>query len=201
MYKEISIFIGGSTDANISNNYKEFAYFLGQYFNERDYELIFDGCNGLPGLVYNNINDKMKTIMYYNDIYRMPRLDGRVRSYNKQSDVTHAFINCCDAMIFMKGGVGTLTELCHAIDTKKNKEHDKPIVIVNINHEWDELINLLKTYDISDLYNVTDNVMDCLNYIEKSIYDINSRFYDLYIKNDVVKRKEAIIVNDYSTMK
>ena len=201
MYKDISIFIGGSTNVNISDNYKDFAYFLGIEFNDRDYELLFDGCNGLPGLVYHNIKDKMKTVMYYNDIYKMPKLDGIVRAYNKQSDVTHAFINNCDAMIFMKGGMGTLSEISHAIDTKKNKEHDKPIVIININHEWDELINLLKTYDISDLYYVTDNVIDCLNYIEKNIYNINSNFYDLYIKNDFTKRKEAIIINDCSIKK
>lgn len=195
MDKKINIFIGGSTDINISKNYRDFALFLGDEINKRDYEIIFDGCSGLPSVVYDCLSDKMRSLMFYSEYYPMPKISGRIKQFDKQSNVMRSFINASDAMIFMKGGMGTLAEITYALDSKKNKEHDNPIVIININNEWDELINLLKTYDIDNLYFVTDNVDDCLNYIEKHLYNENSKFYNTYVKYNSPARCEPIINN------
>ena len=100
---------------------------------------------------------------YQHKIYRSLQM-------KNQSEMTDTIIDLSDEFIFMKGQLGTLEELFRTINGKKNKEHDNPIVIVNLNHEWDDLLNILDLCDANDLYYVSDNLIDCLNYIEKQLY-------------------------------
>ena len=115
---------------------------------------------------------------------------------NKQSDVTKALIDNSDALFFMKGGIGTIAEITQAIDKKKNKEHDKPIVILNLENSWDELITFLNTFNLSDLYYVTDNVIDGLNYIERELYSENSKFYSDYLKYSSCLERDYPIIEE-----
>lgn len=192
--KYIEIFIGGSTDKNISKTYNDLARQLGEEINNRDYLIWFDGCDGIPRIIYDSLKNKKRSRIVYNDYYNNPKLDfGFIFSKKSQSEVTDFLIKNCDAIIFFKGGMGTLAEIAKSIDTKKNHEHDKPIVILNINHEWDELVNLLKTYDLDDLYYITDNVKDCLNYIENEIFKENSKYKRYYVDDGCSIRNTPII--------
>lgn len=192
MYEKIKLFIGGSTNVS-SKSYALFAKELGEVINERDYNIIFDGCFGYPYLVYNEIDDLERSVVYYNDLYRRPDVSCCVIQFDCQSNVCDFFINTSDAMIFMKGGSGTIAEVMRAIDKRKNAEHDKPIVIININHEWDLLIDLLASLNISEYYYVCDNIFDCLNYIEKNLYSKDSSF--LTRNGSYLDRFEPIIVD------
>ena len=195
-YRKIAIFIGGSMDANLSADYHDTAIALGKEINDRGYDIVFDGCEGLPFLVYNELDDKMRSLMIYTDYwYPMPKISGNVRPLDQQSDVTSALIKSSDAMIFMKGGFGTVAEIMRALDSKKNKEHDNPILILNLNHEWDLLVNLLDSYDLGDLYFVTDNYSDGLDYIERELYKEGSIFRKNWVDLGYVERREPLITN------
>lgn len=195
-YRKIAIFIGGSMDANLSADYHDTAIALGKEINDRGYDIVFDGCEGLPFLVYNELDDKMRSLMIYTDYwYPMPKISGNVRPLDQQSDVTSALIKSSDAMIFMKGGFGTVAEIMRALDSKKNKEHDNPILILNLNHEWDLLVNLLDSYDLGDLYFVTDNYSDGLDYIERELYKEGSKFRKNWVDSGYVERREPLITN------
>lgn len=195
-YRKIAIFIGGSMDANLSADYHDTAIALGKEINDRGYDIVFDGCEGLPFLVYNELDDKMRSLMIYTDYwYPMPKIPGHVRALDQQSDVTSALVKSSDAMIFMKGGVGTVAEIMRALDSKKNKEHDNPILILNLNHEWDLLVNLLNSYDLGDLYFVTDNYSDGLDYIERELYKEGSKFRRDWVDLGYVERRESLITN------
>ena len=202
MYKKIELFVGGSTNQNITEKYKEAAVLLGKKANDREYRIIFDGCKGLPSLVYDQLEYfNYGTIVYdcyhslakeYNNCLYGPN----IISLNKQSDVTKALIDNSDALFFMKGGIGTIAEITQAIDKKKNKEHDKPIVILNLENSWDELITFLNTFNLSDLYYVTDNVIDGLNYIERELYSENSKFYSDYLKYSSCLERDYPIIEE-----
>lgn len=97
----------------------------------------------------------------------MPNL--HITDCRYQSEVTKSLIDYSDHMIFFKGNSGTLTELFHALDTKKNKEHNKSICILNINHQWDDLETLLKTLNLEDLYYIAHNTQNAIEYIENQI--------------------------------
>ena len=202
MYKKIELFVGGSTDQHITEKYKKAAVLLGKKANDRGYRIIFDGCKGLPSLVYDQLEYlNYGTIVYdcyhslakeYNNCLYGPN----IISLNKQSDVTKALIDNSDALFFMKGGIGTIAEITQAIDKKKNKEHDKPIVILNLENSWDELITFLNTFNLSDLYYVTDNVIDGLNHIERELYSENSKFYSDYLKYSSCLERDYPIIEE-----
>lgn len=194
MFKQIDLFIGGSMNPNISENYRETAIQLGKKINERDYNIVFDGCYGLPFLAFNELDNKTRAAMFWSDGNRIPDIIGPLtHAYKDQATVTKMFIEYSDACIFMKGTSGTVSEIVYAIDTKKNNVHYNPIVILNINHEWDILVDLLNTFHLDNLYYVTDNVIDALNYIEKSLYDEDSYFYSTWVKNGYLERTKPII--------
>ena len=92
-----------------------------------------------------------------------------VCTFNTQSEFIGVIPDRSDAMIFMKGGASTIAEIMHCVEAKKNGEHDKPIVILNINDEFSNVVSLLDSLDIDGTYYVTDNVLDGLNYIERAI--------------------------------
>jgi uncharacterized protein (TIGR00730 family) len=54
------------------------------------------------------------------------------------------FLDGTDALITLPGGCGTLEELLEAITLKRLGLFSKPIIIVNINHYYDPLIQMLE---------------------------------------------------------
>ena len=197
--KRINVFVGGSSDKTISQNYADVALELGQKINERDYNIVFDGCYGLPYLAFKEINDSTNSIIlkteYYNNNY-IYNTGSLLCKYRNQSDFTSHFLKECDAFIFMKGKIATISEITYVINAKKNKEHDKPIIILNVNHEWDELCCLLNTLGIDSLYYITDSVIDALNYMEERLFDENSSFYKLYVNPSCYLGRSVPIIEE-----
>lgn len=177
MEKRIGIFISGSTNPNISKEYTQSAIEFGKMLDIKKHNIIFDGCDGLPGLVASQIpkiNDNLEIAYTSNNSFCKNGIEKwpfarRNGSFKYQSEVTRALLDWCDVAVFFKGGSGTLAELFHAIDTKKNKEHSKPIIILNIAHQWDDLLNILEPLNLSHLYNVIDTPKKVIEYIENNI--------------------------------
>lgn len=178
MERRIEIFISGSTNPNISKEYNQAAIEFGKMLDIKKHNIIFDGCDGLPGLVasqlpeYNDNLEIAQTSDRFISIYKWP-FARRNAGFRYQSEVTKALLDWCDVAVFFKGGSGTLAELFHAIDTKKNREHSKPIIILNMAHQWDDLLNILEPLNLNHLYNVVDAPQKVIEYIESNI-KINS---------------------------
>ncbi len=88
-----------------------------------------------------------------------------------------------DAFIVLPGGFGTLEELMETLTLKQLKYHSKPIVIINYNGFFD---NLLKMFDVlyrenftnesyKELYYICNTNEEAINYVNeykpKNIYD------------------------------
>jgi len=79
-----------------------------------------------------------------------------------------------DALIVLPGGTGTLDEMMEAIETKKWGNHNKPIILLNIENFWNGLIeqfNKLVTEKfldrhLKDLVYVTDDVDKAIEYLK-----------------------------------
>ncbi len=174
------IFVAGSTDEKISKEYNIAAQKIGKAICENNYTLVFDGAYGLPGLAAAQFLRKKEAdfdnvlICACNQTHRLPyewirQLNALMIKCEKQSDVTRTLIKESEYMIFMKGSTGTLTELFQAIDTKKNKEHNKMIIVLNMAHQWDEVENLLKTLDIAELYQIANTPEEAMGYIKEDL--------------------------------
>ena len=78
------------------------------------------------------------------------------------------------AFIALPGGYGTLEELLEIITLKQLGYHNKPVVILNVNGFYQELLTLFEQFidqhfakpDCRKLYQVADNVQDALAYID-----------------------------------
>ncbi|MFZ7104820.1 MAG: TIGR00730 family Rossman fold protein [Peptococcaceae bacterium] len=79
-----------------------------------------------------------------------------------------------DGFIALPGGFGTLEELLEIITLKQLKYHNKPIVILNINHFYEGLLDVFENIiklkfakvDCRDLYFVAGDVREALEYLE-----------------------------------
>lgn len=176
MKRRINIFVSGSTNANISKKYYEAAVEFGQMLDLDKHNIVFDGCDGLPGVVAKQMkqpNDNMDIAFttYFGGTNKIinnwpyARINGM---FEHQSDVTRALLDLSDVLVFLKGGSGTLAELFHAIDTKKNGEHKKPILILNIQDEWNDLIRLLEPLKLNSLYEIMYTPKEMMEYINKN---------------------------------
>lgn len=82
-----------------------------------------------------------------------------------------------DAFVALPGGFGTLDEISEMITLKQIGAHDKPLVFLNINNYYDPLVSFFENMydfkfsksDYRDSYYVTDNMEDCIRYIEEYI--------------------------------
>lgn len=187
---------------NISDSYHDVAVELGQRINERkDYNVIFDECLGLPFLTFSKLDDTSRAIVFqtryycYDYVYSTQAL---LCTFNTQSEFVGAIPERSDAMVFMKGGASTISEIMYCVESKKNGEHDKPIVILNVNDEFSDFVNLLDSLNINDAYYVTDNVLDGLNYIENELFKDKSSFRLQFMQ--FMERQESIIVEDGGTV-
>lgn len=204
MGRGINIFIGGSIDKNISASYFSMAFELGKKISERDYKIIFDGCSGLPSVVFEAIDGYDRAIIYCTEQYRSDHINkyynyldngkvSQVVEVKSQSQMTDTIIDSADAFIFMKGQMGTLEEVFRVVNSKKNGEHNRPIVIFNVNNEWNSLADLLASCDVDECYYVTDNVIDGLNYIENELFKETSDFYKSYVSRGCSNRVSPIV--------
>ena len=77
-------------------------------------------------------------------------------------------------MIFKPRGNRTIDEILTAIETKRSKQHNSPIIIININHYFDNLLNMLQQiYDEGfadsknqELYFVVNSLDDAIKYLK-----------------------------------
>lgn len=203
MKKDIRIFIGGSIYQDISDSYRKIAKELGNKINQRDYKIVFDGCLGLPSIVFEEIDRDDSAIILHTKYYGTKYVDNYYANgsskiftavqLENQSQMTDAVIGNSDAFIFMKGQMGTLEEISRIINGRKNNEHDKPIVILNINHEWDDLANILQFCGVGEFYHITDDITDAFNYIESELFKETSNYYKMYVSRGYADRQHSII--------
>ena len=79
-----------------------------------------------------------------------------------------------DAFIVAPGGIGTFDEFFEILTLKQLGRHNKAIVILNINGYFNDMLNMMKhaiekqfiTTDCVELYKVTKDVDEALDYIE-----------------------------------
>lgn len=148
----MKIFIGCSSRDNIPKKYYGYCKdFLNRLF-EDGYDLVFGACSkGLMGLSYCVAkNHNRDVIGVFPDVYK-EEADGLecfqipVKTVSERTDKV---IEQSDALVFLPGGIGTMYELFTAIESKRAKEHNKPIIIYNCLDFYDDvLIQLEKMYD------------------------------------------------------
>jgi len=179
----MKIFIGCSSSNDINNKYiLENEKLLSGIF-ENNHSLIFGAANsGLMGLAYNIAKDNNRNVIgiapeIYKDDFKNLDCDQELvtKSVNERTDL---MIDESDLMLFLPGGIGTIYEFMTAVERKRSKKFDKPIILYNCNGFFDDLISMLEhiyqekftSSKVKSNYIVIEDYTEVINYI----YDLNS---------------------------
>lgn len=165
----MDVFIGCSSHSNIDKIYNDNAKLVATFLAKKGFNLIVGGIDGMMNVVQEvfaqhgrNIN--VFEIDYYKhnkDLYKYSLFDHNSVSSRKQD-----IMNKADMIIIMPGGIGTLDELFTFIESKRAHEHKCPIIILNINNHYDNLVNML-----DNMYN-----NNFINDDDKKFYSVANSF-------------------------
>lgn len=178
MNKTICVY--SSSSSAVDEIYFQVAYELGRQIAVRGDNMLFGGgMVGLMGATARAVHENHGRVIGV--IPKALNLKGIVYETCDQLIITEGMRERkgemdarSDAFIALPGGYGTLEELLEIITLKQLKYHNKPIVILNTNNFFS---NLLEQFlhieeekfakpETKDLFFVTQEVEEALNYID-----------------------------------
>ena len=176
----MNIFVGCSSRDTENEAYNKIAEDIGNFIVNGKHNFVFGGCSfGLMGKIYSVVTksseskiiismarayaDELNTLSY-SDVYLFDTVNER----------KNTLIDLADVIIFIPGGIGTIDEIFSAIETRRNHEHNKPIIIINVNNYFESLLDMLERiysegfadYKNKELYYVANSFEEAIEHIK-----------------------------------
>lgn len=174
----MKICIFGSGSSNIDSSYKKIGKDLGQLIAKRQHQLVFGGGSyGMMGAVVKGvIENNGKVIGVAPDFLTYEHYDKCSEFIETETIYERKKIlrDLSGGFIVTPGGLGTLDEFFEVLTLKKLERHNKPIVILNINNYFNEMLNMISISigkkfipkENAELYKVVNSPEEALNYLE-----------------------------------
>ena len=145
----MKICLYGSGSRKIDSKYTNCAYELGCEIAKHGHSLVFGGGDtGMMGACAKGVHDNNGT-----SIGIAPEWIGNFEPLCKQCDEfiyvdsmderKKKFLEKSDAFIITPGGIGTLDEFFEIITLRKLKQHDKEIIVFNIEGFFDKMLEMI----------------------------------------------------------
>ena len=139
----------GSGSRKIDKKYTDEAYKLGCILAEYDHTLVFGGGDtGMMGACAKGIHDNNGK-----SIGIAPEWSGNFEPLcekcnefiyvDSMDERKNKFVENSDAFIISPGGIGTLDEFFEIITLKKLKQHDKEIIVFNIDGFFNKMFEMI----------------------------------------------------------
>lgn len=144
----MKVFIGCSQYNDIDKKYFDTAKKVSNSLINHNCTLVFGGASsGLMGCVYNSFKEKNVSIYaiqteHYK--YELDKLDCNKKVVSTTLNQMEEFMNNSDLLMYLPGGFGTYNEIFYMICEYINETHNKKIVIINIDHYFDGLIEIIE---------------------------------------------------------
>ncbi len=175
--KTICVF--ASSCNNLDKNFFNQAYNLGKEIAKQGYDIIYGGSNlGLMGEVTNcaRLNGSQITGVMPEKLYNLGIHPGECDKFILTKGMRERkakMDELSQAIIALPGGFGTLEELSEMIVQKQLGYNNKPIVILNCNNYYDDLIsffdnaikNNFASKSMKEIYFATESPHKALEYI------------------------------------
>ena len=174
------ICVYGSSSSSIDKKYFEAAAGLGRAMALKGDTLLFGGgMTGLMGATAKGIHESSGKVIGV--IPKALNVKGIVYEYCDELIVTEGLRERkavmdrrSDAFIALPGGYGTLEEVLEIITLKQLKYHNKPVVILNVDGFYDQLIKMFASIiderfakpECREFYFVTPQITEALDYID-----------------------------------
>lgn len=175
----MNIFVGCGSKDNGYPWYRDTILKLAHFIADNNHNYVFGGSDkGIMGLIYsivsanknskvfvsmcNAYKDELKKIEY-EKLVLCDTVNERKNGYTELSDV----------LVFIPGGFGTIDEIMAAIESKRAKEHNLPIVIINSCDYFRPLLEMFeKIYNegfadenVRRLYFVASSANEAIDYL------------------------------------
>lgn len=151
--ERMNICLYGSGSRKIDEIYTDNAYELGCEIAKRGHTLVFGGGDtGMMGSCAKGVHDNDgKTIGIAPEwIGNFEPLCEKCSEFiyaNTMDERKNKFLELSDAFIITPGGIGTLDEFFEIITLKKLKQHDKEIIVFNINNFFNKMFEMIDEMD------------------------------------------------------
>jgi len=146
-FKSLCVFCGSKTGDNPA--YEREARRLGQLMADADVRLVYGGGRiGLMGAVADAVSDAGGDVVGIIPEFLMHLEVGNedagqlIVTQDMHTRKAKMF-EMSDAAIVLPGGIGTMDETIEVMTWKQLRQHDKPIVVLNVDGYWDAFLALL----------------------------------------------------------
>jgi len=189
--KNVVVYCGASN--KIDKVYKEEAEKLAIALADNNLDLVFGGGNiGLMGVISKTMKNKNRKVI------------GITTSHIQSSEIENPNVTktiilntlrerkakmdeLADAVVALPGGFGTIDEVNEMIALKQLGEHNKPIVLYNLNGFWDNLVALYASVidkkfakdEHINLFNIANTVEEVINGIFEEQKEISTHNWRL----------------------
>ena len=175
----MNICLYGSGSRKIDKTYTDAAYDLGCEMALKGHTLVFGGGDtGMMGACARGVHDNDgKSIGIAPEwIGKFEPLCDDCSDFiyvDTMDERKNEFVKNSDAFIISPGGIGTLDEFFEIITLKKLKQHDKEIIVYNINGFYDKMLEMIDEmgekgflYKQSEIFKTAtsiDEIFECLD--------------------------------------
>jgi len=181
MIKTVCVF--SSSSSAVNSVYRDTTIELGKRLGQEGFGLIFGGADvGLMGVVARTAQNHgarvtgviPKSLVEKGIVYQ--EADELIVSNNLR-DRKEIIESKSDAFIALPGGFGTLEEIIEILTLKQLQLHNKPIVFINTNSYYDNLIAQFETgyqenfakKEYKELYYISKSADAAIDYIKRYV--------------------------------
>lgn len=176
----LCVFCGSKT--GVAPEYRQAAEDLGRIMASRGIRLVYGGGRiGLMGVVAGTMlaqGGKVTGVIpqFLKDMEVENRDVSELVVTNSMHERKQRMFALSDAFVCLPGGLGTVDETIEIVTWKQLRLHDKPIVILNVNGYWNDLIELVEAAirggfahpAVSELFSVVTRVEDIFAALESA---------------------------------
>lgn len=178
--QNVCVYCGSSS--NVDQAFKDIAVKLGHLLAKEGWGVVYGGGRvGLMGLVADSALEKGgKVIGIIPEHIQAREVQHKGLTELHVVDTMHVrkqmMVDQSQAFVILPGGLGTLDELFELLTWKQLGLHDKPIVMVNFNNYWTELLEainhiasegFMRETDLG-LFDVVETVEEVTNVIKNA---------------------------------
>ena len=176
----MNICLYGSGSRQIDDIYTDAAYKLGCELAKNGHTLVFGGGDtGMMGACAKGFHDKDgKTIgiapEWIGNFEPLCESCSEFIYVDSMDERKNKFLENSDIFIISPGGIGTLDEFFEIITLKKLNQHDKDIIVFNINDFFDKMFEMIDEmgekgflYKQSELFKKASTIEEILEYVNK----------------------------------
>ena len=176
----MKICLYGSGSRKIDKIYTDKAYELGYEMAKLNHTLVFGGGDtGMMGACAKGVHDNNGKSLgiapeWIGDFEPLCNECGDFIYVDTMDERKQEFVKNSDAFIISPGGIGTLDEFFEIITLKKLKQHDKPIIVFNINHFYDTMLKMIDEmnekgflYKQEELFKVATDIDEIFKYLSE----------------------------------